>query len=213
LRVRVPPSQFDFMSLTTFIYVLREPDTGEVRYVGKSDRPTERLSRHVRVSRPSNHRETWIISLKSRGLSPRLEVVDEVPRSEWPSWEAAYIDFFREQGFDLTNATPGGDCGPVHSGETHYRFGKHLSPEVRSKISGTLSGRPGHSRGKKRGHPWNFGLPMSLKAREHLSRRNSGEGHPNFGKKFPGRPPRSSESKLKTSATMKLVWAKRKGVL
>jgi hypothetical protein len=198
------------MPSTTFIYVLREPDTGEVRYVGKSDRPTERLSRHVRVKTATNHRETWILSLKSRGLSPRLEIVDEVPRSEWPSWEAAYIDFFREQGFDLTNATPGGDCGPSRSGREHYAFRKPVPWEVREKISASLMGRPGATRGRKRGHPWNFGKPMDPTMKERISQSLRGKKNPNFGKKFPNRPVRSEESKRRTSESLRAAWARRK---
>lgn len=90
---------------TTFIYALKEPDTGEIRYIGKADDPKERLYVHL-ADKSRNHRTNWIRSLDEK---PDSEIVDEVPVEHWQQWEVAYIEFFREQGCGLVNGTPGGE--------------------------------------------------------------------------------------------------------
>ena len=121
---------------TTFIYALKEPDTGKIRYVGKSNNPKKRLEAHLGRSKHTGcHREVWISSLKNRGLKPTIEILDEVPKDCWQQWESAWIQFYLEQGCDLTNATLGGegrDC-----------TGRVISEETRKKISNTLLGHPG----------------------------------------------------------------------
>lgn len=131
---------------TTFIYCLREPDTGSIRYVGKSDNPKKRLSSHLSEARDKNcHRKVWLHSLKSRGLRPVLEIVDEVPVEHWQQLEVAYIEFFKACGFDLTNnaAGGGGVCDPspeVRERQRMCRLGKKLSTETRAKMSAAHKG-------------------------------------------------------------------------
>lgn len=137
---------------TTFIYVLKDPETGEVRYVGKSNDPPRRLRRHCfRAPRESFRSARWVSSVLSRGFWPTLEIIDEVAESEWPQWEAAYIQFFRESGCELVNGTDGGDCGPS-------RRGLKSSPEHRRRISESLTGSK---------HP-GFGTRASLQTREKM---------------------------------------------
>lgn len=155
---------------TTFIYALKDPITEAVRYVGKSDNPRKRLSSHLGEARDRNcHRKVWLHSLKMQGLRPVLEIVDEVPEAEWQSWEAAYIDYYREAGCDLTNNTNGGDgvvnlspearkrmragrLGKKHSeetilkmcadrgGENHPMYGKQHTSESKLKVSAAKQG-------------------------------------------------------------------------
>lgn len=108
------------MKKTTFIYGLLDPETKEVRYIGKSNRPQRRLIRHLREER-NNHKCNWLKSLN--GSSPELIIIDEVINSEWEFWESFYIELFRSWGFNLTNSTEGGlgtrgFTGMVHSEET-----------------------------------------------------------------------------------------------
>jgi len=46
----------------TFIYALKDPITLEIRYIGKSNAPKERYTRHLREAKnkPNNHRLCWI---------------------------------------------------------------------------------------------------------------------------------------------------------
>lgn len=129
---------------TTFIYVLKEPDTGEIRYVGKADDPEQRLFQHLKDPK-RNHRTNWIKSLKDSGKIPVLEIVDEVPTSEWSFWEAAYIQFYLENGAELTNGTLGGEGGsPTRDVREKIGLanrGKRRSVEHCQKMSKLLTGK------------------------------------------------------------------------
>lgn len=157
---------------TTFIYVLKDPETGLIRYVGKSNSPKTRLRRHLMDGRCKNgHRALWIKSLAERGIKPALEIVDEVSMSEWQSAEAAYIEFFREQGCDLVNNTFGGD-GVSLFGEKNPNFGKPLPAETRRKISERRLALkiPGYWKGKKL--PPEAREKISIAASERLGEKN-----------------------------------------
>jgi len=61
---------------TVFLYTLCEPDTEEVRYVGRSLNPNARLRSHT-----NDHASpcfSWNASLRSEGKRPMLRIVDEV---------------------------------------------------------------------------------------------------------------------------------------
>lgn len=152
---------------TVFIYALKEPDTGEIRYVGKTSNPDKRFHEHIDNNpREKTRKYYWIQSLKSRGLEPVLEILDEVSGEHWRQWEVAYIEFFQEQGWNLTNGTPGGDG--FGSGEYHPFFGKRLTDGHRQKISGE--------------NHHQFGRSPSESTRQKNSAANSGEKHPFYGK-------------------------------
>lgn len=108
---------------TTFIYLLRDPENTNKGYVGKSNTPKRRFRDHLRERR-EHYRGFWIRSLAVKGLSPVLEILDEVSVTEWQQWEAAWIEFFREQGFELTNTAPGGEggCRGLISDETRSKM-------------------------------------------------------------------------------------------
>lgn len=153
---------------TTFIYVLTDPITGAVRYLGKSDKPFKRLKGHIRDSEPS-HKKNWIDSLKSAGLVPHMELLDEVPASQWEFWEREYIRVFRAIGIPLTNQCDGGENPPNmtgtkrppmsaeqrakisrartgrFAGKNSSRFGAKNSPEHRAKLSASRIGKPVHA--------------------------------------------------------------------
>ena len=110
---------------TVFIYVLKDPETGEVRYVGKSIQPKKRFRDHL-CEKTKTHRVNWFKSLASRGLKPIMEIEDEA-QENWEAIEAAYIQFFREQGCKLVNGTEGGEDPPAcwgRTGEKHPNFGR-----------------------------------------------------------------------------------------
>lgn len=122
---------------TTFIYALKDPDTNLIRYIGKSDDPEKRLSVHL-CCKGRNHRVNWVRSLTKAGMSPVLEILDEVPIDEWMSWEVAYIEFFRELGFSLVNETQGGEGATNPTPESinrrvQSRKGYSHPPEARQK--------------------------------------------------------------------------------
>jgi len=157
---------------TTFIYALKELAPGEffstkIRYVGKANDPYKRFEEHCQTKEKC-HRGNWIRSLPGRGLFLQLEVLDEVPESEWEFFEKAYIKVYREAGYNLVNVTDGGEgvtmtleireklrisalgnsraLGAVRSKETrekirNFQTGKHHSPEAKEKMSKSHRGK------------------------------------------------------------------------
>lgn len=133
---------------TTFLYVLCDPVTGAVRYVGKANNPHTRLHRdHLGAARQGmrTHLYNWIRSLLLVSAVPKLEILFELPEEGWQSWEKYMIAGFKESGFDLVNQTPGGEGGPVWLGRKQTkehieklraaRLGQKRTPEQCARVS------------------------------------------------------------------------------
>ena len=90
------------MPETTFIYALKCPVSGEIRYVGKSNDPETRYKKHCSPSTNERKRK-WIMWLRSQGRRPELIVLEEVPRAECKDAENAWIQFFLGTGCKLLN--------------------------------------------------------------------------------------------------------------
>jgi len=157
-------------TVNTFIYVLVDPRNGDVRYVGKSDNPNKRLVDHIRKSNNSiTHKNNWIKSLIKDGYEPLIDVIDEVPNSNWGFWEQYWIDLFKGWGFDLTNIANGG-------------VGGNLGPVVNKKISDALKGRVFSDEAKLKMSIGSTGKIHTDKTKEKMSRQRSGIGNSMYGK-------------------------------
>ena len=130
-----------------YIYGLHDPRTGELRYIGKSTRPRERLRNEIN-EHSNTHRSHWIDELTSLGLEPVQAIIDAVPAdTNWQSVERAYISGARVTGSRLTNGTDGGDGVTGLSQEARERMaaatrGRPLSPEHRAKLVAAMARRP-----------------------------------------------------------------------
>jgi hypothetical protein len=132
-----------------FIYGLIDPRTDEIRYVGKTTRGLHRVLAHgksIGVTKEKHtHKYRWIRSLKELGLSYKwsiLEIVENVVSID--DRERFWISHGRDSGWNLTNATDGGD-GARHSPEVLARMaakkrGKKQSPETIAKRIASLTG-------------------------------------------------------------------------
>lgn len=112
--------------MTTAIYALLDPTTGECRYVGKTKaRPERRLAQHISDARRRKFealpRFRWIKALQP--LAPRILVLEECVRC-WREAEAEWIAVLRREGARLLNCTNGGEGidGFRHSTETRARM-------------------------------------------------------------------------------------------
>lgn len=155
------------------IYVLCHPLTGEVRYVGKTVRKlSRRLSGHLAQARKGNtHLYKWIRSLP--GL-PIMETVEEHAAPDaLATAERFWISQFKAWGFDLTNATDGGEgtVGRQVNKETKAKLRASTAalmtdPERRAQLSKALRGNV-----NGRGHT------VSAAHREKLRFSNLGNTH------------------------------------
>lgn len=113
-----------------FIYSLSDPRDNQIKYIGKAIDPNVRLSYHLRNRNQGNTmKNNWIKYLVNNNLYPTLQILDEVPETEWQFWERYWIAQIKAWGFNLKN----GDNG----GLGFDRFNE----ETKAKISKTLSGR------------------------------------------------------------------------
>ena len=132
---------------TTNIYILIDPETLQVRYVGKANNISQRYKAHLNRARKHQiHKLNWISSLKAKRLKPIIEVIDVVPIENWIFWETYWISQFKTWGFDLINYTQGGD-GATFANQTSFKkghiphnLGKSFSQESKNKISKSLLG-------------------------------------------------------------------------
>lgn len=111
----------------TFIYILVCPESGEVRYVGKTINLKKRYSCHfslaVAKKKYRSYVGNWIASLRKRGLRPIMEVIEEC-YADWSQREKYWISSYRNSGASLCNLTDGGEgmCGMVVSAKTRTKI-------------------------------------------------------------------------------------------
>jgi hypothetical protein len=87
----------------TYLYVLRDPRTDAIRYVGITNSPIARYLRHL-GARDRTRKDRWIKRLKRAGLIPKMEIVDVVEdRGRAELIEAKLIVAMLGQGYRLTN--------------------------------------------------------------------------------------------------------------
>lgn len=122
----------------TFIYLLRDPVTKEVRYIGKANDIKQRFRAHCNPARARNkntHKFNWIKSLTRQGLRPELEIIEEVPIKAWKERERYWVKHYRKLGNKLTNATSGGD-GLTMGNQTSFKVGQNGKPVVQLTLEG-----------------------------------------------------------------------------
>jgi len=129
----------------TYIYALLGAE-GEVRYVGKSDRPYRRFEIHL-CERRDTHKARWIRSMRDSGLRPTLRILEVARFDNWQERERHWIAHFEALGAVLTNSTKGG-AGPLEPSEetrrkmSARRLGIKLSAETRRRMSESRTGKP-----------------------------------------------------------------------
>jgi hypothetical protein len=211
------------MKLVT-VYGLRSTSNGVIRYVGQTNQKMKyRLHCHVmhaKANRSNSHVSNWIRRELDRGEQIQIfEIESSAIRNEA---EHRLIAWYRKNGANLTNISPGGD-GNVGQRSAAHRLaisnalkGKPKSQDHREKISAIMKGRSlnsgfleairlglNHKKGCKRS-------PPTAETRAKISEANRGRKFPpEHGLKIAlskiGKP-RSQETKDKLSA----YWTGRK---
>lgn len=96
-------------NIYTFIYVLINPLTNDVFYVGSTEHPKKRLSSHIRDSRKSlNHlhqtdKERYITDMLAAGTEPTMTVIEVTKLATALEREQYWINALWGQGYVLTN--------------------------------------------------------------------------------------------------------------
>jgi hypothetical protein len=150
---------------SVYIYVLVDPFTDEVRYVGKSIRPRERLANHCN-EQSVTWRTNWIRTVLAQGKRPLLRIVQILDRDEdWRAAERDWIAGLKERGARLTNCTSGGDGV---SG---------LPPEIRARMALTWTGRKHRPESLLKIGAASRGRVHSPESRENMRRQMAGRKH------------------------------------
>ena len=166
----------------TFIYALLDPNTLQVRYIGKSNNPKMRMYRHVYDAihdKSRTHKNNWVRSLVHKKQRPIMQVIECCDMAVWQEREKYYIAFYGKA--NLLNVKDGGD------GTTTI----FCSADRAAKISKALKGRPRSAEEVERIRLMNVGRKHTAEVNKQNSIRNSGERNANYGK------PRSDATKDK----------------
>ena len=134
-----------------YIYILKNPNTNEIRYVGQTNDLKRRLNKHVTNSRSlkdNRHVSNWIRSLNTVPVMDVVETCDYSVRNER---EQYWIDYYKSQGCDLCNSSKGGAGAGI--GNTNC-LGRVISEETKQKISTANKGKKTtHGKGGVSGKP------------------------------------------------------------
>jgi hypothetical protein len=161
------------------IYSLHEPDTGEIRYVGKTERGQVRLDEQCRMpaTKDRSHRAKWVRALHRDGLRPVCSIIEFHDTSAaLDAAEIMWIADVRASGARLTNHASGGGSG-------------RLDEATKAKISAANKGRLGWNKGKKFPNLSGvnsplFGKPLSVEHREKISLTRKARTHCKRGHEF-----------------------------
>lgn len=109
------------------VYGLFDPETLELRYIGKTTVGEARYRRHINPKTLDNnsYKVNWIKSIQSKGLQPVYEVLELAnDMDHMNELEEFYIDYFKSLGCKLTNAQNGGKGSPgrINSDETKEKI-------------------------------------------------------------------------------------------
>ena len=116
------------------IYVLKDPITNEIRYVGCTKNVEQRYKAHTNKARDYNTpKREWLESLRTQGLKPILEVI-EVVDNNYLEREKYYIQLYRLQNYNLTNT------GSIdfNGNQTSFKSGHNSIKVIALLLDGTF---------------------------------------------------------------------------
>lgn len=97
-----------------YIYSLSCPKSNEIRYIGKTYSPGNRLATHVYQAKQGRkgYSSNWIRTLLSYNTTPIMSIIAACGEHNWEQVEKKYIKEYRNKGYNLTNILEGGNDGP-----------------------------------------------------------------------------------------------------
>jgi len=121
------------------IYVLKDPQTDEPQYIGRSVQPAVRYRQHIYLANKPGKKDTktsWVKSILDKGLKPKLEIIDECNAENAQKTEEYWINEYLKRG-------------PLKNQRDFVKNGYSFSAESRNKMSNSAKGNT-NTRGKKR---------------------------------------------------------------
>lgn len=162
-----------------FIYLLSDPRTGLVRWVGATNNPKQRFNEHL-CKTDNVEKAAWVNELKSLGFKPAMEVLSESPIADWEEEEIFLIMYLRFLGANLLNKDGGGVLGRTkRTLETRRKMslaftGKVASPETRRKMREAKTGRNHTSETREKIKNANTGKTVSPETRLKIGASSAG---------------------------------------
>jgi hypothetical protein len=168
------------MSKRVYIYGLYDPETRELRYIGKANNLAKRLWCHIRDAKGGQrtHKAAWIRKLLRNDLKPIISEIWQTTEEGWQEDERACIAQAIEEGTRLTNLTKGGDgiLGYSHSEETRRKISEYNKGIGR--IPPNWKGRkqsPEHITKRVEARKANDNYGHSQETKDLISRKNTGK--------------------------------------
>ena len=90
---------------TVYIYVLRDPRTHHIRYIGSTKNPRMRLYAHCHDTYLISITRKWTQELAQEGLDPIMIIIQKVPASERNRAEHKWAQRLLKQGHPMLNMT------------------------------------------------------------------------------------------------------------
>jgi group I intron endonuclease len=131
--------------MKTYIYILKHPETFEVKYVGKTNNIKRRFAQHKSKKclekTGSKKLASWILKLLSNDLLPIMEIIEEC-NDNWVEREKYWISYYSNT--NLCNLSEGGE-GVGHNNSTKSKIknaltGRKRSDEEKQAISKSMTG-------------------------------------------------------------------------
>lgn len=120
------------------IYGLYDPDTLELRYIGKANCKDARLKTHISdAKRKKSPLYSWVRKLKANGKIPAVKVLSLCEAGSWQNEERRLIEQHRSTGDRLLNVADGGDepyCSPAVRAKNGARSARKRNKTVHSLI-------------------------------------------------------------------------------
>jgi len=164
LNLQRPRNYRPAEELPRHIYMLVDPFTDEIRYVGKAVYPKDRLKDHLKDT-SDTHKVHWIQSVIRKGAVPIMVLLETIEGSADWSWQEAekrWIAKFKAMGAGLVNSTDGGDGV------------ENIAPESKEKMLKTWTGRKHTDETKKKISAYRKTWKASDKTRSAMSAAHTG---------------------------------------
>lgn len=124
------------MNNKMYIYLLIDPMTNMVRYVGQTYNVERRIKEHINEcnslskNKSKSHKSNWIKKLKKMDKLPIMEIIETCYANDVDFWERHYISLYKSWGYNLVNKTDGG------YGIRGYKYSNEFKLERSCKYKG-----------------------------------------------------------------------------